>query len=94
MRFVTIRELRNKSAQIQRDLPEVKEMILTSNGKPVAILSSVSEATLEGSLNALRQARAMRAVAEMQTSSVKHGLSRISDKEIDDEIAAERKKRR
>ena len=39
MRFITIRDLRSKSAQIQRELPKEKEMVLTSNGKPIAILS-------------------------------------------------------
>lgn len=37
MRFITIRDLRSNSAKIQRELPKEKEMVLTSNGKPITI---------------------------------------------------------
>ena len=94
LRFVTIRDLRSKSAQIQRQLPEEKEMVLTSNGKPIAILSAVSADTLEESLVAFRRARAMIAVNSMQARSVELGASRISLEEINKEISAERKSRR
>lgn len=94
MRFVTVRDLRNKSAQIWRQLSEEKEMILTSNGKPIAILSAISEDTLEESLITLRRARAMAAVAYMQTRSVELGADRMSLDEINKEIADERKSRR
>lgn len=94
MRFVTIRDLRNKSAQIQQQLPKEKEMILTSNGKPIAILSAVSGDTLEETLTAIRRARAMEAVTYLQTRSVELGTNRTSLEEINKEIAAERKSRR
>lgn len=94
MRFVTIRDLRSKSAQIQRLLPKEKEMILTSNGKPIAILSATSESTLEESLIALRRARAMAAVDYIQTRSVRLGTDRMSLDEINREIAASRKSRK
>ena len=42
MRFVSVRDLRGNSAQVWRLLADEKEMVITSNGKPVAILSSVS----------------------------------------------------
>ncbi|MFH1666151.1 MAG: type II toxin-antitoxin system Phd/YefM family antitoxin [Elusimicrobiota bacterium] len=94
LRFVTIRDLRSKSAQIQRLLPEEKEMVITSNGKPIAILSSVSKDTLEESLVAFRRARAIAAVNSMQARSVELGADRISLGEINKEIATERKSRR
>lgn len=94
MRFVTIRDLRSKSAQIQRELPKEKEMVLTSNGKPIAILSATSADMLEESLIALRRARAMAAVADIQTRSVESGADRMSLEEINKEIAAERKRAR
>ena len=93
MRFITIRDLRSKSAQIQRQLPKEKEMVLTSNGKPIAILSAVLGDTLEESLIALRRARAMIAVAHMQGRSAESGADRMSLDEINKEIAAERKTR-
>jgi len=93
MRFITIRDLRSKSAQIQRELPKEKEMVLTSNGKPIAILAATSADTIEESLAMIRQVRAMKAVEYMQRRSVEAGTDRISLKEINKEIAAVRKSR-
>ena len=53
MRFVTVRELRSQSADVWRRLAKEPEMVITSNGKPVAILSAVLPEGLEESLAAL-----------------------------------------
>ncbi len=94
MRFITIRDLRNKSAQIQRELPREKEMVLTSNGKPIAILAATSPDRIEESLSMLRRIRAMEAVEHMQRRSAETGANHMSMKEINKEIVAVRKKRR
>lgn len=94
MRFITIRDFRSRSAQIQQMLPKEKELILTSNGKPIAILSAISADTLEESLVALRRARAMAAVTSIQLRSVELGTDRISLDEINKEISAARKRQR
>ena len=94
MQFVTVRDLRTKPAQIWRRLPEAKELVLTSNGKPIAILSATSGETLEETLAMLRRARAMAAVMSMQTQSVASGIDRMSLNEINKEIDAARKGRR
>ncbi len=93
MRFVSVRELRGNSAEVWRELAEEREMIITSNGKPIAILSAVSEETLEESLADIRRARAISAVDNMQLASVKAGTSRTSLGEINAEVAAVRSKR-
>ncbi|RKY36487.1 MAG: type II toxin-antitoxin system Phd/YefM family antitoxin [Candidatus Omnitrophota bacterium] len=93
MYFITIRDLRNKSAKIQRDLPKEKEMVLTSNGKPIAILVATSTSRVEESLALFRRVRAMEAVEHLQRHSVEAGTNRISLKEINKEIVAERKNR-
>ncbi|GAG28380.1 unnamed protein product, partial [marine sediment metagenome] len=54
MRFISVRELRSRSADVLRQLSEEPDVIVTSNGKPVAILSAVSSAGVEESLSALR----------------------------------------
>ena len=93
MKFVTIRDLRSKSRQIQKDLPKYKEMILTSNGKPVAIMTMISEESLEDSLAAIRRARAIRAVTGLQLQSVKSGKYMMPANEIEDEIREVRSRR-
>ena len=93
MKFVSVRDLRGKSAQLWKELPEEREMVITSNGRPIAILSAISESNLEESLAAFRQARAVKAVVSLQRRSVKQGTDRISMDEINAEIKAIRKKR-
>jgi antitoxin (DNA-binding transcriptional repressor) of toxin-antitoxin stability system len=93
MKFVSVRDLRGKSADIWRDLPNEREMVITSNGRPIAILAAVNETDLEEILSAFRQVRAVDAVAALQRRSVLLGLDTLNSKEIDAEIAAVRKKR-
>ena len=93
MRFISVRDLRGKSAQVWEQLKDEKELVITSNGRPVAILSSVSENRLEESLAAIRTARAMMAVDLMQQQSVERGLDRLTLDDINAEIQAVRKNR-
>lgn len=93
MRFVSIRDLRGKSASVLRDLPQEREMVITSNGRPVAILAAVNEGNIEESLAAFRRARAVDAVAVLQRASASRGLDALTSEEIDAEIAAVRQAR-
>jgi antitoxin (DNA-binding transcriptional repressor) of toxin-antitoxin stability system len=93
MKFITVRELRGRSGQVWNTLTREREVILTSNGKPIAILSAVSEETLEESLAALRRARAVAAVEKLQRQSVQAGTDKLSPAEISAEIQAVRKTR-
>lgn len=93
MKFLTVRDLRRRSSDVWRDLPREKEMVVTDNGRPVAILTSVSESGFESSLRAIRQARAIQAVAELQRESVEKGTDRTTLGEINAEIEAVRRKR-
>jgi antitoxin (DNA-binding transcriptional repressor) of toxin-antitoxin stability system len=93
MKFVSVRDLRGKSAEIWRELPEEREMIITSNGRPVAILAAVNESNLEESLAAFRQMRAIDAVASMQRRSAATGADALTADDIDAEIAVVREAR-
>jgi antitoxin (DNA-binding transcriptional repressor) of toxin-antitoxin stability system len=93
MKFLSVRDLRGKSAQVWKDLPNEREMIITSNGRPVAILAAINETNLEESLKAFRQARAVEAVAGLQRRSVDQGTDNITLDEIDAEIQTVRKMR-
>jgi antitoxin (DNA-binding transcriptional repressor) of toxin-antitoxin stability system len=93
MKFLSVRDLRGKSAEIWRDLPGEREMVITSNGRPVAILASVNESNLEESLSAFRRARAVDAVAALQLRSAATGLDELPARVIEAEIAAVRKNR-
>lgn len=93
MKFISVRDLRGKSAEVWKELPAAREVVVTSNGRPIAILSAVSESNLEESLSAIRQARAAEAVMSLQRRSVEKGTDSIAIEGIDAEIKAVRKKR-
>ena len=93
MRFLSVRDLRGKSSQVWKELPEEGEMVVTNNGRPVAILSSVGESDLEETLSAFRQARAVSAIASLQRRSVENGADKLTLSDINREIKAVRKAR-
>ena len=94
MKFLSVRDLKTKSSKVWKELEGQKEMIVTSNGRPIALLSSVNENNLEQVLTAFRRARAANAVASIQYESIQKGTDKISLDEINAEIEAARSKRR
>ena len=94
MKFISVRDLRGKSADIWRELVDEREMVITSNGRPVAILAAVNESNLEESLAAFRRARAIDAVASLQRRAAARGADALTADEIGTEIAAVRQARR
>ena len=93
MKFISVRDLRGKSAEIWKNLPGEREMVVTNNGRPIAILAAVSESNLEESISAFRQARAVEALVSLQRRSLEQGTDGIAVKEIEAEIQEVRKKR-
>ena len=79
---------------LQKELPKEREMVLTSNGKPIAIISAVSEEDLEGAITTIRRARSIEAVTAMQTQSLETGKDKMGMEEIGEEISAVRKRRK
>ena len=94
MKFLSVRDLKTKSSQIWKDLPDQKDMVITSNGRPIALLSSINENNLEQVLSAFRQARAIEAVTSIQYESVRKGTDKITLEEINNEIKSVRSKRK
>jgi antitoxin (DNA-binding transcriptional repressor) of toxin-antitoxin stability system len=94
MKFVTVRDLRGKPGAVWRELAREKELVLTSSGKPIAILSSVGESSLEDSLRLLRRARSVQAVSDLQQRALRGFPRGLPDAAVGAEIAAVRKKRR
>lgn len=94
MKFVSVRELRNRTSQLWRDLERERDLIVTSHGKPVAILSATDEHSLERALGDIRRSRARAALAEIHREAARRGLDRLSMEEIDTEIKAARSRRR
>lgn len=94
MDFVSVRQLRTQSADVWDALAESKDLVVTSNGKPIAILSTTTAKTLDASLAALRQARAQLAVMAMQRRARETGADQLTLDDINAEIGAARRERR
>jgi len=77
---------------VWKDLSEEKEMIITNNGKPIALLTPISDTSLEETLASIRKARAINAVKNMQQVSSANKNDELSGEEIDAEIQKVRKK--
>ena len=94
MKFLSVRDLRGNSARVWRELADEKEMVVTSNGRPVAVLTAVDECDVEQSLAAWRRVRATQAIADIQRRSARKGTDRLSMGDIDAEIDQARRERR
>ena len=93
MKFISVRDLRGRSAQIWQQLAYEQELVVTSNGKPIAILTATDEDGFEQSINELRRVRALRAIGTLQKRSMARGRDQLSSKEIDTEIGRTRRAR-
>ncbi len=93
MRFVTAKELRVQSSAIWRDLAKDGQVVVTLNGRPVAVVTPTDERSLGQTLCDMARTKAMRAMRELQETSVRAGRSKMSQVAIDREIAAARRDR-
>lgn len=93
MKFLSTRDLRNRPGFV-RELAREEDIVLTANGKPIALLLGVEDDDLEETAQAIRQARAQRALSRMRRQAESQGLSRMSLSEINAEVRAVRSKRK
>ena len=94
MKFVTVRDFRSSSANIWKNLPVEQEMVITNNGKPIALLTPLSDQNLEDTLSSVRRARAVNALKLIQQESIKNGTNKLTLKEINNEIKMVRTERK
>ena len=78
MKFITVRDLRTTPAQVWKELPGEQEIVITNNGKPIALLTPLSDADLEDTVAAVRRARAFAALKKIRGLAMKAGLSEMT----------------
>lgn len=93
MKFVTVRDLRGKTSELWKQLELERELVVTSNGKPIAVMSATDEDSFEACLWALRRSRANDALTQLQRGSAARGLSELTPEGIEAEIQKSRKER-
>jgi antitoxin (DNA-binding transcriptional repressor) of toxin-antitoxin stability system len=94
MKFISIRDLRNDTAGLRRDLQADREIVVTANGRPIAIMTRVDPDTVEQEILAIRRARVRSALSRMRDRARSEGLDRLTMDQIDDVVARARRDRR
>lgn len=94
MKFVSVRDFRLKPGEVWKAAKQEKDIVVTSNGRPIAILTGVDEDTFEEELDIIQRARALKNLDTIQKDSVIRGTDKITDKEIQSEIGKVRKRKK
>ena len=90
MNFYSMRDLRTCPKKMWDDLQDGKEVVLTNNGKPSALIINIPEGMFDETVRAVRQAKAMIAFNSMRSQASKSGF--LSDEEIERIISEVRDK--
>jgi antitoxin (DNA-binding transcriptional repressor) of toxin-antitoxin stability system len=93
MKFVSTRELRNRPGFV-RELAQKEDLVLTADGKPIAILLGIEDDDLEETALVIRQAKAQRALSRMRQQAARKGVAQALPRAIEAEIRAVRRKRK
>ena len=94
MRFMSVRELAKSTNQLKRALTDDGKIVVTSAGKPTALMIQVSEANFEETLTLLNHLMLSKSVRDMRQIAAQNGLENLSMDEIDQEIAQYRAEKR
>ncbi len=89
MGYIAIKDLK-KTRSLREKLDKERELILTKDGQPFALMIGISPDNVEESLNEVRRARFSTAVMRARKKAI---IAPASDKEINGEILKSRKSR-
>jgi antitoxin (DNA-binding transcriptional repressor) of toxin-antitoxin stability system len=93
MKFVSSREIRVNPRPIFEALGEENEVVVTSRGKPIALLVGVSGDDLEETVRLVRRAKAQVAASRMRKVASQKSLDMMGREEIEQEIKVTRRER-
>jgi len=93
MEFLSIREFTAFPRKTREILKRGGKIVLTNNGKPSMLVFDIEGQDFEDLINMLNRAEAMRLFEEIQIQAIRGGLNNITTEEIDNEIAAYRRKK-
>ena len=82
MKFVSVRDLRVRPGTVWQWLREGDPLILTSNGKPFAMIAQTDEAHLVEDVVEFKRLRARAAVSRIREAARRTGTDRLSEEAI------------
>ena len=91
MEFIAVREFRIRPGKIWKKLKKSKRMLITSNGKPVAMLTDMEGKDIEEELRADSIAKGILALSKIREHAKEKGLNKLKMKDITKEINSARK---
>jgi prevent-host-death family protein len=91
MQFVPVRDLRIRPGAVWRTVKKDRRVLVTSNGKPLALLTDMEGRDLEQELRAQSIAEGMVALSQMRRIARERGMDRMSMEDIDREISRTRR---
>jgi prevent-host-death family protein len=94
MSTISVSDLKKKPAKQWLTSAGKEDLVVTSKGRPVAVLMRIGAASVESTRALLRSVRALQAQASLQQAAVASGAAELSMSDIDAEIAASRRARR
>jgi len=94
MTLIPIKDFRSRSAEVWRRVAQHNDVVVTNNGKPVAVMTSVTADSVDELLTSLQRVRALRALEAIHRQAVAQGSASLSDAAIAREIRAARRSRR
>ncbi|MHB8764503.1 MAG: type II toxin-antitoxin system Phd/YefM family antitoxin [Deferrisomatales bacterium] len=92
MRFVTVRDFRVNPARLWRQVEE-EDLVVTSNGRPIALLSPLDPDQVDETLALLHRLRAQMAVSRLRKVASDGPAGGLTDEDIEAEISAARRDR-
>ena len=87
-------ELKKQPAKKWLKSASKDDLIITSNGEPVAVLLRLDAGSVQSTQSLVRSVRALQAQNALQQAAVRDGTSDLSLAEINAEISAARRARR
>ncbi|MBM4147640.1 MAG: hypothetical protein FJ224_01140 [Lentisphaerae bacterium] len=93
MKFMTVREFRLNTGGARKTLEKDEDLVLTSNGRPFAVVSRVHADSLDKELSAMQRARARVAIDRLRDAARADGSDGITMDEIDGIVQGVRQKK-
>ena len=94
MSTISVSDLKKKPAKQWLKSVAEDDLVITSKGRPVAVLLRIAAASVESTRALVRSVRALQAQTALQQAAAASGTADFSMSDIDAEIAATRRARR
>jgi hypothetical protein len=94
VKFVSYRDLRNTPSAVWEALGESEAVAIVSNGEPRALMLEIEGGDVDAAMQLVRRVRAQMALSRLRADAAQRGADRLTEDDVEAEIAAARAERR